>query len=1506
MIKRHRFSLCLVVLAALLTVSCAPADSNQPKIQIATVTTSGKLEGNSGQSNLSFRVLSDIEQRIRYQTTNITAASNSDYLSTSGELLMRPGVEQTIDVPVLGDLQVEADEQTGLLLTYSDGSTSRHTGTIFNDDRPTLRIANQRVSEGFEGSTIMRFTIALSQTTLTPFPVRVLVEDASPSALTTDAGVTFQPADAGVDYQTIDQQLVIQSGANSVTFNVLILGDTNIEPDEAFSVKVFESTADPQTNVPLDSALGIITNDDGPGFNMPEVTLNNSQGQEGPAGAGNALSFPLNLSGPNEVSFSIFYEVIYPDSATSGFTPADSNDLPALSGKYMDIDGSGGEISESSVLLIPLTGDDQYELNDYFELVLTTETGYELDRARGYILNDDTPRFAMSDVTALEGNSGESQMRFTLTWDEPEPVAEAITLKYRTLDSVSVDISAATSGVDYSYKSDSLTFSPGDTTKFIDIPIRGDANYEPNEAFLLQISTVSGVPVTSASGLIQNDDAPQLIVTPTDGDQFAENTGTVSFFARFAQPVTQETTLFWVVDGGSATAGTTGVANTDITTTSLTGSAVYPEGSTGSSGMPVLVTINDDALVEDTESFSVSFYGSQADATNARAALYQSRISVIDNDTVLVDFSKATFRGQEGNVNGAQLDLESLVATEAAPGIRVYNGIISETTTVTMTVINQGSAEADDFALPAGGLVTITIPSGDYTTAQSLPIPDFFIISDNVLENDETLTLSLSNTSSPGLGIGTNSALAITIENDDSLVVGFNSTADLSGNEDSPVAIPSLVAMTDVASDYDPSGPGGQALAVTLDIANPGTAGQAERADFTPTLPVQLSITGFPINTGEAITSTLPTLADDDLVENTEDATLFLTAAESSLTSVDASRDRFTYTIISDDSVTLTLDTTPVSVDEGATANILIQISGDRLDADSPDLTFELAIVSATASSPSDYTYGNGLLTVPGGTDYSTGSSKSDWLDGVLTIESDDIVEELQSITFGLEPIANELNSVLSYTDDSAQVTLTIISVDTLSVGFQASHFESYENDQEPGAAVVVNGTTEIEVTLEFERTGGEAYPATEGVDADIATITVEPSHVSGSTFAFPAAASSDSITEFNEEMAIRIKTGAETGEPIDLLTLTEASWLLLNDDTSVLVNGSGINYCADVAGTIDADCDNVTEAALQSQDGKVGTAAFTASPPPQSGSDSASTPLDWLCRTDSVTQLTWAFEDSALPQSYQNSQVDQKITEMVGVCGVTDWRRPTFNELANLMVFTGETGLLDTSVFPGVQVASSADKYWFVESKASSTPLLMSFNQGQITTDTSGYLMLVSDSQSPLVPIRPTPNYACAEDTASLDASITSDFRYTLNVNAGEVTDNLTGLTWASRSLLTSDSNSTPTWATALEQADTYDGETADATGWRAPTIKELLSLVAIDCDSTGLTVDTNLPHYFLPSLPGGTMLPLMSSSPVNNASGEIWTLNLADESQMITRSAPPSGDPTPVEMQTFVVKTP
>ena len=1507
---------------ALVVAACAPTEEASNATGRASVNAPTVFEGDVGQSSLPFTITSSVEQRIRYHTRDITAAAGSDFQYTAGEMTLLPGEVHTIDVAVNGDLQIESDEKLGMTLIYPDGSTSLHEGIILNDDRPTLSIENQEGVERGTGTSALRFRLRLTEPTLTDFPVRIVTTDESDAVIISEVDSSFRAATAIEDYVPVDRVVVFPSGSSEVTFEATVKGDVKIENNEAFAVKVFNSSANPFTDTPLSTAYGIILNDDGPGFNQPRVNLGTGTALEGNTAGSNNVNFTVAFSGSNEVDFALFYQVILTPEATSGsIRPADTNDIGVSVGtpiKFRDI-LTTDTLPITDTIRIPISGDVQYEASEVFNLVLLTSDGFELARSTGTIRNDDSPSFSLTQVLAdpadsgtLEGDSN-SNMQFLLTLEEPDGLFQDVTLSYRTFNGFSVDIADATAS-DYRSTTESVTFSPNDTENFktIEVPIIGDLDYEPNEAFTLRVS-LGSTPVVSAKGEITNDDDPtfEAILVASDGSTIGgssigesslneSNTDLLIVKPYFKAEVTRDTTVFYAIKSGSADVGLAGETGKDVTTEAgvpLTGEFTYAEGTAANgaprSGNDIQLRLFDDTLLEETQSFSISFYetASQRDLDLSDGLLFQLTISIADDDFVLVEFSSADLTVVEGT-DATDISVSETILT-------VSNGVLTSDQSVPFVIRSGASAtRGSDYEIPA----SLVIRSGDYSSPTQLAFEDLLIVRDDLVEIDESFRLLLIGTGvGSQLQLGSQTTIEITITDDDVIEVSLdNTTIDVTEGSDPEISITTSGATVDANSPP-----------VTFEITIIADA-NTEAADYT--------FSDGTVTITDSGLLTFPAgdlfITVDDLVENAETLSVELRAVASGspVTYADINQTQ-TLNITNTDSITVTLDPVP-EVTEGATPSISVTTTGDTINGDSPPLSFEFTVALGTALLDDDYSFTGGLVTLnPDGSLTYPGS----WS---LAIVDDSVVEGRESFTLGLGSPSDfvTLGGTASISiNDNDVLTATFINNSSLDPVSGKVRYETAESDAAPTSALRVTGDTVIPVTLEFEQRPSNPYQAAEGegspitapnVDFILSPITVPGTHTSGDVYDFPVVSmdTGDTTTEFNESIYVALLPPGTTDQPVqaaDPGNDDAAVLLIINDDLTNRVNGSGIDYCADEAGALLADC-STTVTALQSQDAKLSYTEFNSIDRVQ-GPDSASTPLNWQCLTDDKTGLTWAYEVPtvpAAPSTYNgsNSNIPDKINQMDGVCGNTDWRLPTFPELTNLMTFKTETGLLNVAdEFVNVQVAANTDRYWFeLNDGGTAVRRTFSFHQGQVTTGSNAHLILASDADAlSLIETQPSTIYDCAVAAADPSeapaASVVSDHRYTRN--GSEITDNVTGLTWLSRSLLTSESDATtPTWGTALAQADTHlDGS------WRSPTIKELLSLLTINCAGTP---DTNLPHYFLPRTgTGGAILPVMSSSPVNNALSKIWAIDLSSDAALLIQSGVPA---VANEMQTFLVKEP
>ena len=210
-------------------------------------------EGNSGTTQATFAIaLSGASAQsvsLSFATANGTATAGSDYVATSGTVTFAPGeLEKPVVVLVNGDTVDEAQETFFLDISNVQNATvsqGRGTGFILDDDGPTIAINNASVLEGNTGTKAATFTLTLSGPSVEAIAVRAI----------TAAGT----ATATTDFTSVNQVVVFQPGTVTRTLDVAIVGDTNLEADETFSVNLSEPFG---TTIADGQGAGTILDDD--------------------------------------------------------------------------------------------------------------------------------------------------------------------------------------------------------------------------------------------------------------------------------------------------------------------------------------------------------------------------------------------------------------------------------------------------------------------------------------------------------------------------------------------------------------------------------------------------------------------------------------------------------------------------------------------------------------------------------------------------------------------------------------------------------------------------------------------------------------------------------------------------------------------------------------------------------------------------------------------------------------------------------------------------------------------------------------------------------------------------------------------------------------------------------------------------------------------------------------------------------------------------------------------
>ena len=488
-------------------------DNDVVSLSIADATV---VEGNTARFDVTLSPASARTVRVSYATANGTAVAGTDYTAKNGTLIFSAGnLHQTILVPTRLDSDVEQDETfTVMLSSPTDEATIQRsvaTGTISDDDLPTLSIANATVEEGDTA----QFVVTLSAPNMNS--VTVTYQTASGSAT------------EGTDYAATRGTLSFGTSASTQTRTISVptIGDEIDEPNETFTVTL--SGPDGAT-VQSGPATGTITDDDtgdgggggggngGNGGNNPNTNIDdgtdlNNGGEDedelrdvGDPGLpkisiadttveeGDTARFVVTLSPASDQTLTVRYR-------TEDGTADEGTDYRGVSRTLTFVPGD-----TEQTILVWTHEDDVDDPNETFTAELSNPIGATLEdgSATGTIIEYDEsvpqPKLSIVDTTVVEGGTAQFTVRLS-------PASEqTVTVRYRTASGTAV------AGRDFDAASGTLTFGPRTTQQVIAVPTHEDKLDEPDETFLVTLSNPSGATIQdgTATGTIADDDVRSL------------------------------------------------------------------------------------------------------------------------------------------------------------------------------------------------------------------------------------------------------------------------------------------------------------------------------------------------------------------------------------------------------------------------------------------------------------------------------------------------------------------------------------------------------------------------------------------------------------------------------------------------------------------------------------------------------------------------------------------------------------------------------------------------------------------------------------------------------------------------------------------------------------------------------------------------------------------------------------------------------------------------------------
>ena len=833
-------------------------DETTPSLSIADASTTDETAANltatvtlSGQSSSTVTV--------DYATSDGTASAAADYTNTSGTLTFNPGdTSQTFNIPILADTIDENNETFSVTLSSPTNATINDLlgqFTIVDDDTaPTVSLGDATTSNENAATTNLVATLSA----------------ASEKTITIDYATSDGTATAGSDYTADTGTITFAPNVTTQNVPVAVLADTTDEDDETVTV-----TLSNPSEVTLNDAIGLLTitdDDNEPNISIADMTTPNE------TAVGRSITVSLDAASEKTITV---------DYTTADGTATAANDYVSATGT---LTFNAGETSKT--ISLSIVQDTIDELDETFTVSLSNPTNSSISTAIGTVtITDDegTPTLSIADVTTTD----ESPANLTATVSLSGDSSQTVTVAWATSDGT------ATAAADYTAAGGTLTFSPGDTSKTVDITILADTIDEENETFAVALTSPTNALVSTSSGTatmtITDDD---IAPTVSLGDlTSAETAGAKNLVATLSAASERSITVDYATSDFTATAGQ------DYTAGS--GTITFSPGDT-TQNVPVSTLA--DVIDEQDETVRLTL----SNPVNVTLNDSEGILTITDDDSEpTVSIADITIPNENAVVRTTTVTLSA--ASE-------------KTITVDYATADNTATAANDYISASG---TLSFAPGDITKTVS-----FTMVQDTLDELDETFTIGLSNPTNTTISNATGTVTITDDEGTPSLSVAHVTTSDETA--------------TNLVATITLSGISSQTVTVNYATAN-GTA--TAGADYT-------SASGtLTFNAGDTSKTVIIPILADTIDEENETFTFTLSSALNATISSSSGVGTMT---ITDDDAAPTISINDVTAAENAgTTNLVATLSV----ASERTITVDYATSDDSASAGSDYTAGSGTIT---------------------------------------------------------------------------------------------------------------------------------------------------------------------------------------------------------------------------------------------------------------------------------------------------------------------------------------------------------------------------------------------------------------------------------------------------------------------------------------------------------------------------------------------------------------
>lgn len=575
----------------------------------ATITVQ-RVGGSSGVATVDFATTAWVKPpqatwvkkhtELLYPTDHDTpATAGADYVSQAGTLTFADGqTEQTITVSLVDDAWYEGGEAFSVVL--SNATAGATVGAKSN-----LKV-HVDSDDAKQAGTFVWSAAAYSVVEGTP-TINVTIErlnggnvEAAVHLYETGAGngTTTASAWSPTDYASLPWEVVFAPGELSKTISIPIVDDASTEIDEVFSISLYSPTNDATVGALATTLVTIVDNESTIGFQYPA-------GQWQYSGLENAGTIPVtvvrqgSLAGTSSARLS-----------TAGWSSA----TPGVDFTPVDVTVTFAPGESTKIVHVPIVNDAMVEPTESLNVNMSDVTGSTQGgwSATVNILNDDVAaspgKLQLSSATYSVSEAGGA---VTITVSRVDGSDGTVSVQYSTSDGATgFSGLTAYAGGDYTSKSGTLTFGPGETSKTFTVSITNDTSVEKNEVFTVSLKNVSGGAqlgtTTKAVVTIQEDDSS--IDFAQSNYVVSESSGVMQIKLRRNGSTSGVATVDLNISSGSATAGVDFIKPANKTVTFADGE--YEK--------LVDIAIVDDVFTESDE----SFYLSLSNATGAKLGSY--------------------------------------------------------------------------------------------------------------------------------------------------------------------------------------------------------------------------------------------------------------------------------------------------------------------------------------------------------------------------------------------------------------------------------------------------------------------------------------------------------------------------------------------------------------------------------------------------------------------------------------------------------------------------------------------------------------------------------------------------------------------------------------------------------------------------------------------------------------------------------------------------------------------